>query len=204
MANDRIVVVGSSSGGVRALQVLAAQLGPDFPAPILVVQHVGGYRSILPMLLTRNGSLPASHPEDGDLIRAGHILVAPPDRHMVLDEGRVRLLRTPKENHTRPAIDPLFRSAAISRGAAAIGVLLTGALDDGTAGLQAIARAGGTTVVQDPADAQAPSMPSSAIRYVAVNYVVTLASMGVLLRRLAGEPARAAQPSEARQVQRAR
>jgi two-component system chemotaxis response regulator CheB len=184
MTHERLVVVGASAGGVRALQALASQLAPDFPAPILAVQHVGSHPSILPSLLAHKGRLAASHAVDGERISPGRILVAPPDQHMMLADGTVRLSRAAKENHARPAIDPLFRSAAVAHGTGVIGVLLTGYLDDGTAGLQAIKRCGGTVVVQDPAEAFAPSMPASALRYVEVDHVVRLAEMGELLRTL--------------------
>lgn len=184
MAPRRIVVIGASAGGVRALQLLTSQLPPEFPAPILAVQHVGTHPSILPSLLQRSGPLPASHAVDGERIQAGRILVAPPDHHMIVDGDFIRLSRGPKENHARPAIDPLFRSAAMSWGPAAIAVLLTGLLDDGTAGMQAIKRCGGTAVVQDPNDAEMPSMPLSALRHVDVDHQVALASMASVLLRL--------------------
>jgi len=187
MAARRIVVVGSSAGGVRALQILVSQLPSDFPAPILIVQHIGAYRSILPTLFNRAGPIPAAHATDGDEITAGRILVAPPDMHMIVEDAIVRLVRGPKEHHARPAIDPLFRSTALAWGPGAIGVLLTGWLDDGTAGLQAIKRCGGTAVVQDPAEADSPGMPMSALRFVEVDYQVPLAAMGGLLERLVAE-----------------
>jgi two-component system chemotaxis response regulator CheB len=191
MGSGRIVVIGASSGGVKALQKLAAGLAPGFPAPVLVVQHIGSYPSILPSLLMRNTGASASHAVDGEALRDGHIHVAPPDLHMLVEDGRIRLTHGPKENHARPAIDPLFRSAAVARGPDVIGVVLTGFLDDGTAGLQAIKRCGGTTVVQDPQDAQAPEMPRSALRYVEVDHVAPLGSMGDLLLSLAQRPSRA-------------
>jgi two-component system, chemotaxis family, protein-glutamate methylesterase/glutaminase len=189
MDSERIVVIGASAGGVRALQSLAPHLEPGFPAPILVVQHIGAHPSILPELLGREGSLPAMHGEDGAPIESGRICVAPPDHHMMVEGATIRLSRGAKEHHTRPAIDPLFRSAAVSWGPAVIGVVLTGLLDDGTAGLQAIKKCGGTVVVQDPADAEAPSMPRSALRYVEVDHCVSLAAMGRLLHALANTPA---------------
>src|SRR5688572_8991302 len=200
MASGRIVVVGSSAGGIRAWKSLAAQLGADFPAPILAVQHIGSHPSILPTLLARSGALPASHAIDGEVPRPGHIHVAPPDRHMLLEGDRIRLTRGAKENHTRPAIDPLFRSAAIARGADVIGVVLTGLLDDGTAGLQAIAQCGGTVVVQDPDDAEQASMPASALKYVRADHVVALDSVGPLLHRLAAEPPRPGRSAASRVV----
>jgi two-component system, chemotaxis family, protein-glutamate methylesterase/glutaminase len=197
MPNQRIVVVGASAGGVRALQLLAAQLAPDFAAPILAVQHVGSYPSVLPSLLSRQGPLPAAHAVDGQALVPGQITIAPPDHHMLVERDVVRLTRGPKEHHARPAIDPLFRSAALAWGPAAIGVVLTGLLDDGTPGLQAIKQAGGTVVVQDPQDAESPSMPMNALRHVEVDHKVPLASMGALLTRLAAEapPAAAKQKS---------
>lgn len=185
MTNGRLVVIGASAGGVRALQVLAAGLPRDFAAPILVVLHIGSHRSILPELLMRKGPLTAVHATDGQAISAGCIHVAPPDHHMLVQDGVLRLTRGPKENHTRPAIDPLFRTAAVSWGSRAIGVLLTGHLDDGTAGLQAIKSCGGTAVVQEPEDAETPSMPLSALRFVDVDHRVPLAAMAELLCALA-------------------
>jgi len=188
MASGRIVVVGASAGGVRALQFLASRLPPDFPAPILAVQHIGSHRSVLPDLLARNGPLSASHATDGEALRPGHIHLAPPDHHMMVSDATIRLSRGPKENHSRPAIDPLFRSVAIEWGAAAIGVLLTGHLDDGTAGFVAIKQCGGTTVVQDPDEAEAPSMPASALRYAKVDYTLPLVEIGGVLAKLADTP----------------
>ena len=187
MTLRRIVVAGASAGGVRALQELAAQLGPGFPAPVLAVQHIGSHASILPSLVMRTSGMPASHAADGEEPKAGHLHLAPPDHHIVVQGGRIRLLHGPKENHARPAIDPLFRSAAAEYGSGAIGVILTGLLDDGTAGLQAIKRGGGVAVVQHPSDAQEPSMPSSAMRFVDVDHAVPLAEIGALLKRLLGE-----------------
>ena len=185
MSARRLFVVGASVGGVRALQSLAAQLPADFPAAVLVVQHIGDYQSILPQILTRQGRLPARHATDAEPIAAGRIVVAPPDMHMIVTRTAIRVVRGPKENHARPAIDPLFRSAAMTWGRACVGVLLTGALDDGTVGLQAIKRCGGTAVVQDPDDAEAPSMPSSALHYVDVDHRVKLREMGELFVSLA-------------------
>ena len=198
MGVGHLVVIGASAGGVRALQVLAAQLDPGFAAPLLVVQHVGSHPSMLPALLARSGPLPAAHAQDGVRLEPGRIYVAPPDRHMVVDGDLIRVNHGPREHHTRPAVDPLFRSAAVSFGPAAVGVVLTGFLDDGTAGLQAIKRCGGRAVVQDPDDAEAPSMPLSALRYVEVDHCVPLSTMGALLASLvaADPPARIARVPE--------
>ncbi len=186
MAKSRIVAIGASSGGVEALKYLAGRLPPDFPAPIVVVQHLSpespGY---LPEILRRAGPLSAQNGIERDVLKAGHIYVAPPDGHMLVGKGGyIRLGRGAKENRVRPAIDPLFRSAALAYGNGAIGVVLTGSLDDGTAGLAAIKGCGGTTVVQDPADAAVPSMPQSALRHVMIDHVVPLSGMATLLERL--------------------
>lgn len=184
MGKTRIVVIGASTGGVQALGALASGLPANFGAPVLIVLHVGAQRSILPELLSSKGPLPASHAVDGEPIVAGRIYVAPPDHHLLVEDTHMRLSRGPKENFTRPAIDPLFRSAALAYGTRAIGVVLTGKLDDGTAGLQAIDECGGIAVVQDPNDAAERSMPLSALRYVQVDHCVPLAAMPDLLVRL--------------------
>jgi two-component system chemotaxis response regulator CheB len=180
-----VIVMGASSGGVKAIFELAATLPRDFPAPILFVQHIGAHPSELSRLVSARGPNPAVTAADGDEPRPGTIHIAPPDQHMVLDGPVIRLLRGPKEHHARPAIDPLFRSAALSCGPRAIGVVLTGMLDDGSAGLRAIKDCGGTAVVQDPADAHAPSMPQSALACVEADHVVPLAALGPLLYGLA-------------------
>lgn len=180
-----LVVIGASFGGVEALLALAAALPKDFPAIVAVVLHVGPQPSILPELLSRAGALPARHPVDLEQPRPGVLYVAPPDHHLLVSPQGLRLSRGPKENHTRPAIDPLFRTAALHWGPDAIGVILTGQMDDGTAGLAAIKACGGTTVVQDPQEAIAPSMPSSALANVDVDHCVLLPAIGPLLVRLA-------------------
>jgi two-component system, chemotaxis family, protein-glutamate methylesterase/glutaminase len=181
-----VVVIGASAGGVEALRNIAAGLPEDFGSTVFVVLHLPpGGTSVLPAILARAGDLPASHPTDGEEIKTGHIYVAPPDNHMLIDDGLVRLARGPRENGHRPAIDPLFRSAARSHGPGVIGVILSGVLDDGTAGLAAIKAAGGRTVVQDPEDALYPAMPESAIQYVSPEHVVEAEAIPSLLAELA-------------------
>src|SRR5262245_42965428 len=145
-----IIVVGTSAGGVEALAGMARGLPVGFPASVFVVCHTqAGTRSVLPEILSRAGPLLANHPTDGEPFHPGHVYVAPPDHHLLLGPGgRVRLTRGPRENHHRPAIDPLFRSAARYYGPRVIGVILTGALHDGAAGLMAVRAAGGVAVVQ--------------------------------------------------------
>ncbi|MDB5931100.1 MAG: CheB methylesterase, partial [Polaromonas sp.] len=151
-----VIVMGASSGGVNAILELALTLPRNFPAPILFVQHIGAHRSELSRLVSASGPNPAVTATDGSQPTPGTIHIAPPDHHMLIDKGLIRLTRGPKEHHARPAIDPLFRSAALEYGPRAIGVILTGMLDDGSAGLRAIKECGGLAVVQDPDDAHAP------------------------------------------------
>ncbi|HEV3470987.1 MAG TPA: chemotaxis protein CheB [Pyrinomonadaceae bacterium] len=191
MAGKDIIVIGASAGGIEALRALAAVLPRDLPAAVFVVQHSApDAPSVLPMILERAGDLPARHPRDGERFERGHIYVAPPDHHLVLEPNQLmRVTRGPKENRFRPAVDPLFRSAARSYGTRVVGVVLTGGLDDGTTGLLAIKQRGGTAVVQDPSDALVPSMPLSAVTHVRVDYCVPLVEVAPLLARLAAEPA---------------
>ena len=184
-----IIVIGASAGGVSAILDLAATLPRDFPAPILFVLHIGAHRSELYKLVSARGPNVAVTACDGDMPRPGTIYIAPSDRHMLLEGGFIRLSRGPKEHHARPAIDPLFRSAALNFGPRAIGVVLTGMLDDGSAGLRAIKDCGGTAVVQDPADAHAPSMPRCALACVDADHVVPLSALGPLLYDLASRTA---------------
>jgi two-component system, chemotaxis family, protein-glutamate methylesterase/glutaminase len=189
----RAVVIGASAGGVSALLDLAATLPAGLDAVVGVVLHVGTQRSILPQLMTARGKLPAVHPHDGQPLEPGRIYVAPPDHHMLFADDAIRLARGPRENHARPAIDPLFRSTALAWREKAIGVVLTGDLDDGTAGLAAIKACGGTAIVQDPATAVEPSMPASALANVDVDHCVPLERIPALLQELAGRAA----PSQA-------
>ena len=172
-----VVAVGASAGGVEALQTLVSHFPADLPATVLVVLHVpAGVKSRLHDVLQRAGRLPAQSAEDGEKIQAGRIVVARPDHHLILDGDRVRVARGPKENRARPAIDVLFRSAAYSAGARAVGVLLSGTNDDGTAGLWAIKDRGGTTLVQT--DALYPTMPEHAAQHVDIDFALPVGEIG--------------------------
>jgi two-component system, chemotaxis family, protein-glutamate methylesterase/glutaminase len=186
----RIVVVGASAGGVESLRELVAGLPANLPVPVLVVLHVPPLRSNLPKILQRAGRLPASHAEDGQALEPGHILVAPPDRHLLIEDGHARVVRGPRENMHRPAIDPLFRSAATSYGPGAIAVVLSGARTDGAAGAAAVSECGGAVLVQDPDEAAYPDMPRSAITSDHPDYVLPLAEIPATISRLALEPIR--------------
>jgi two-component system chemotaxis response regulator CheB len=190
MPNRDIVVIGASAGGVEALQRLCASLPGDFPAALFVAQHLSpSARSLLPQLLERASPLPAFAPGDGDPIEPGRIYVAAPDHHLLVRPGKVLMRRGPYENRTRPAVNALFRSAAIAYAGRVIGVVLTGLLDDGTDGLIAIKAAGGMSVIQDPADAEWPSMPQNALKRDHVDHMAPLDDLAALLGRLVRQQA---------------
>ena len=192
MTGHDIVVIGTSAGGLKALSAVLRELREGTRAAIFVVQHLAADRkSYLPELLSDITDLPVRSPADDEAFLAGHVYVASPDHHLLLKGDRVRVSRGPQENRFRPSIDALFRSAARSHGSRVIGMVLTGYLDDGTVGLQAIKKRGGITVVQDPAEAEYPSMPRTALRYVSVDHTVPIAAAGALLMRLVAEPATA-------------
>ncbi|WP_407571535.1 chemotaxis protein CheB [Deinococcus altitudinis] len=195
MLTHRLVVIGASAGGLRPLLALVAGLPADFPAAVCVVMHVPAHApSHLPDILSRAGALPASHPADGEAVLPGRIFCARPDHHLLVEDGRFRVTRGPKENRVRPAVDALFRSAAYGEGPGVIGVVLSGLLDDGTSGLWAIKHFGGATVVQDPDDAEYDSMPRSALNQVEIDQSVPARDLPALLIRLTAEPAQ--QPQE--------
>jgi len=182
-----VVVVGASAGGVDALTTLVRDLPRDLPAAVFVVLHVPATAtSTLPAILTRAGALPAVHARDGEAIELGRIYVAPPDFHLAVEDGTIRLSRGPRENGHRPAIDTLFRAAALAYGPQVVGVVLSGALDDGALGARAIKAVGGTTIVQSPEDALYPDMPRSAIALDSPDHVAPVAEIAGLLSELAG------------------
>lgn len=186
-----IIAVGASAGGIRALRGLAAQLDRDFPAAILAVLHLSpaANEAGLARALRTDGGLPIQFAREGDKIVPGRLYLAPPDRHLLAEGERLLVRRGPLENRSRPAIDPLFRSVALSFRGRAVGVLLTGYLDDGVSGLVAIKRCGGMVVVQDPATAEVPDMPHHAIQRAAPDHIVPLDGLAGLLRELARTPA---------------
>lgn len=183
-----IIVIGASAGGIETLKEIVAGLPANLPAAVFVVLHTAPTGpGFLPQILSRAGRLPAIHATDNGSIELAHIYVAPPDHHLLVERGeRVRVTRGPKENRFRPAVDPLFRSAAHACGRRVIGVVLTGYLDDGTAGLRVVKQLGGTAIVQDPLDAIVPSMPRSALRHVDVDHCLPASEIAGLLARLAG------------------
>ncbi|MFB2878985.1 chemotaxis protein CheB [Floridanema aerugineum] len=189
MLGHDIIVIGASAGGVEAATQLVRSLPADIPAAVFVVIHIAAHsKSVLPQIFQRRGHLPATHPKDGEDILHGHIYVAPPDFHLLIKPGYVNLAHGPKENRHRPAVDPLFRSAAQAYTNRVVGVILSGSLDDGTAGLLAVKKVGGIAIVQDPEEALYDGMPGSAIENVQVDYVLPIAEIGEKLVTLAHEP----------------
>ena len=184
----RIVVMAASAGGIEALQTVLRELSPDFDAPVLIVLHMAaGSGGALPGILDRAGPLRAISAVDGQELVPGRVHVCVADHHLLVGEGHLHVRRGPRENGHRPAADPLFRSAALYYGPRAIGVVLSGNLSDGTAGLLAIRRQGGVAVVQDPVDALYDGMPMSALEYVGADHVVPAVEIGPLLNRLVKE-----------------
>ena len=185
-----LLVIGASAGGLSALRALLAQLPADFPAPVLIVQHLApsSNAAAVAQVIQRDTPLPCQVATHRAHLHPGHVYVAPPDRHLLVRDGYLLVISGPHENRYRPAADALFRSAAVDFGARTVGVVLTGMLFDGTAGLDFVKRCGGTAVVQSPTDAEFPSMPESALDQVDVDYAVPLASMGHLLVELMKRP----------------
>ena len=185
----RIVVVGASAGGVEALTRLVAALPPDLSVPVLVALHMApSSPSVLGDILDRAGPLPAAAADNNEPLEPGRVYVARPDCHLLVHDGHVRLSKGPVENGHRPAVDTLFRSAARWYGPGAIGVVLSGVLDDGTAGLSVIKARGGTAMVQDPADAAYGDMPRNAIAGVDVDTVLAVPALAAALAEIVGTP----------------
>jgi len=188
MRKRDIIVIGASAGGFKAIQKLISGLPPSFDASIFIAWHMApDVKGILPQMLNGLHALPASHATDREPFRHRHIYVAPPDRHLLLEENIMRISRGPKENRFRPAIDPLFRSAAYVHGSRVIGIILSGALDDGTAGLWTIKKRGGICIVQDPMDANVSAMPRNAIQAVRVDHILPVSEIPELLKQLIQE-----------------
>ncbi|GAC1587844.1 MAG: chemotaxis protein CheB [Hymenobacter sp.] len=190
---SHLIVVGTSAGGMPALVQLVAQLPASLPAALLVVQHFAPDSDGQHLVdrLARHTALRCRLPTDGEPLQAGTLYLAPPDRHLLAKDGTVAhvlVTKGPRENHYRPAADTLFRSAAVAYGPRVVGVVLTGMLHDGTAGLEFVKRCGGVAVVQDPHDAEYPSMPETALRNVTVDHVVPLVQMGALLTEITQGP----------------
>ena len=190
MANRDILAIGTSAGGFEALRFLAGEFSRDFPVSVVVTIHLSAqFRSELDAILTQAGPLPASFAVDGEKLDRSHIYIAPRERHLIVQGDHLRLGSGPRENNSRPALDPLFRSAAVCCGPRTVGAVLTGMLGDGAAGLSALKQCGGITVVQDPSDAAHSEMPRTALLRSHPDHVVGLAGMPALFERLARLPA---------------
>jgi len=180
-----IVVIGASAGGFEAIKTIIRNLPPDFQPPIFIVWHMSpDVNGIMPHVLNKENTIYAAHALAGEIIKPNRIYVAPPDHHLLIEDSTLRLTHGPKENHFRPAVDPMFRSASYTYGNRVIGIVLSGGLDDGTAGLWRIKHGGGVAIVQDPHNAEVPSMPENALREVAVDYCVPVDEMADLLVKL--------------------
>jgi two-component system chemotaxis response regulator CheB len=202
---DKVVVIGGSAGGLDALRSVLPDLSPDGNAAFFVVIHIPPYeRTQLAAILSQHTFMPVQEAVDGLSIKAGHVYVGAPDRHLMLENGVMRLTRGPKECRARPSINVLFRSAAVVYGDAVLGVVLSGALDDGAAGLWAIKDAGGVALVQEPSTAQHPSMPQNAIEGVDVDAAVPIAGLAQQiaerLEHMSGSPEKKT-PSTHRQIE---
>jgi two-component system chemotaxis response regulator CheB len=185
MDKRNIVVIGSSAGGVNALKQLTSSLPRDLDASIFIVQHLAADSpSMLPQILSHAGPLPSVHAQDGQQIQTGMIYVAPPDHHLIIDDGHLQVKKGPKENSFRPSIDALMRSAAYWYGSRVVGIVLTGYRNDGTSGLWSIKQFGGTTIIQSPDDALYPDMPRNVLEYVEVDYNLPLAEIAALITDL--------------------
>lgn len=195
--NPMLIVVGASAGGMAALKQLVAQLPKDFPAPVFVVNHMGAGTTgeVLVKVLNDSGSLTCVHGHHEQAFKSGYVYVAPSDQHMLVAKGKILITKGARENRSRPAIDPLFRSAAVAYGNRVIGIILTGYLDDGTSGMMAIKRCGGVCVAQAPADAAYPDMPQSVIANVGADYCLPIAQMGALLSDLVSRALPANKPT---------
>jgi two-component system chemotaxis response regulator CheB len=181
-----IIAIGGSAGSIEAVNTIVSGLPPGFPASIFIVLHVSpDSPSMLPALLSRRGPLPASSPADGEPIQPAHIYVARPDHHLTIEDGMVRVLRGPRENRHRPAIDPLFRTAAREYGPRAVGIVLSGLQDDGSAGLFAVRKRDGIAIVQDPREASFKDMPAHAIEYAKPDYILPSHQIASILVALA-------------------
>jgi len=185
-----IIVIGTSGGGLEALDTLIGQLPGDLPAAIFIAQHMAAENSGEALLhrLRRHRAFDCRLAKDGESFKQGRVYIAPPNNHMLVKNTKLLVTKGARENRNRPSIDPLFRSAAVSHTSRVIGVLLTGLLDDGTAGLIAIQKCGGLTVVQNPKDAAYPGMPESALTNLKIDHCVPISAMGSLLETLVHEP----------------
>lgn len=180
-----IIVIGASAGGFDAIKRIIQDLPSNFQPPIFIVWHTGAeVQGVMPGVLNKLNTIPVAYATHNEEIQLNHIYVAPADKHLLIERGVIRLTYGPKENHFRPAVDPLFRSAAYSYGSRVVGVVLSGGLDDGTAGLWRIKNNGGIAIIQDPVDAEVPSMPQSVLREVAVDYCAPAYEIGELLTKI--------------------
>lgn len=195
---SKVVVVGTSAGGLSALKNLIRQLPQDFSLPVLVVRHISpdATGNVLLDELNKLNTVKCQHAINGDKLKSGHLYLAPSDHHLLIGNNlKVRVTKGAHENRSRPAIDPLFRSAAVAFGTGVIGILLTGYLDDGTSGMKAIKKCGGTCIVQDPDEAEYPDMPNNALNNVKIDYCLPISEMGPLLEKIVPQKLKKQKPT---------
>lgn len=179
------VAIGGSVGSLDVLKQVLPQLPANLPGPVFVTVHVGSHgRNLLASILEKSSNLPVTTALEGEIARPGRVYIAPADRHLLVIDGVIRLGRGPRENLARPSVDALLRSVAVCYGAGAVGVVLTGHLNDGAAGLAAIKQCGGLSAVQNPADAVAPDMPLGALEASDIDYRAPAADLGALISTL--------------------
>lgn len=198
VAGRDIIVMGASAGGIPPIQRVLSSLPENLAAAVFVVIHTAAESpGFLASILNRSSSLPVTYAKDCEPIEKSRVYVAPPDRHLLLEKGAIRVVAGPRENRHRPAIDPLFRSAARAYGARVVAILFSGSLDDGTAGLTAVTRQGGITMVQDPSEARFSAMPQNAVSNDSPRYVLPVRQMGSKLLQMVsnGLPARSGKHS---------
>ncbi|HKB87856.1 MAG TPA: chemotaxis protein CheB [Ignavibacteriaceae bacterium] len=184
----KIIVIGTSAGGIDALSTICEKLPSDFAIPVFIVWHISPESmNYFPQMLAKKTKLRVQSAIDNQAIKPGYIYTAPPNNHVLIEDSKMRVVYGPKENRFRPAIDPLFRSAAYAFGSDSIGILLSGMLNDGTSGLWSIKDRGGVTIVQDPEEAQFPDMPLNALHNVSIDYKISIEKMGNLLVKLAAD-----------------
>lgn len=185
MLDYYLIVIGASAGGLTPLKVILSALPKDFPAAVFIVKHVSpSAKSLLPEILSKISKLPVIHPKNNQSIEPGYIYIAPPKVHMIIAEGKIQLKKGPRVNHSIPAIDPLFYSAALYNKALTIGILLSGLLDDGSAGMLVLKKCNGISIVQDLEEAEYPDMPRNGLKAATIDYCLPASKIETLLKQL--------------------
>ena len=201
MQGHDIVVIGGSNGSINTMKQILKNLNPDLNAAFFFVNHLSpDSPNYLPNIFNTVSKIPVRSSEDGGKIEKGTLYVAKPDRHLILEDGEMKLTRGPQENRWRPSIDPLFRSAAAVYGTRCVGIILSGYLDDGVSGLSAVKDCGGVTIVQNPEEAEYPDMPESALKVLQPDYILNADEIPGVLYRLSNQPVEARAPETPKEI----